>query len=147
MRKMTFDKIHSDIQVKCITTEMRENVTDIFIRRVRNTALSDKDFLSYWEEERRPKYETQKGICKFKGISISKIVNNNEEFILNKFRETKNFKPNKSDYFCKMRFKNNAGLVWETPSHNPYHHTFFKCDDFKMGDIKVLEVAPITYHD
>jgi hypothetical protein len=155
MREMTFDKIHTDIQFKCITNDMSQNVTDIFVRRVGNAALSDKDFLSYREEGRKLEDDTQKVICMSRGLSILKIENNNEESILNTLRPTMkppiNFKPRKKykiKFFCKMRFKNNAGLVWKTPSKdNPYHHTFFKCDDFNMGDIEVLEVAPITYHD
>jgi hypothetical protein len=130
---------------------MRQNVTDIFVRRVGGNILSDNDFLSYWEEGRKLEHYTQRGICMSRGLSMLKIEHDNEESILDTWRPSINFKPQKKlkiKFFCKIRFKDNAGLVWKTSSKDkPYHHTFFKCDDFKMGDIEVLEVAPITYHD
>lgn len=83
----------------------------------------------------------------YKGLSLSKLENNNEEFLINNvFKSTKSIKPkaNKFKYYCKLKLEKDAGQIWDTPRNsNPYHCTFFKCDGFDSAKVNILEITPI----
>ena len=143
---MEFSKIHAGIDLDCITDDVVENVKDVFTRKIISNSLQENDFMSYWELGKRMQYEpkTKDEICKYRGISINLYENdeNIEEYYKKIFRKVGQFKPKKikPKFYCKFKFKNNAGKVWQNGYEKPYHCTFFKCDTFEINLIDVIEI-------
>ncbi|MBF0345637.1 MAG: hypothetical protein HQL06_15595 [Nitrospirae bacterium] len=146
---MKFDNIHKDIDVNCITDEVRENTTDIFLRKLyKNTLpLHIQDFQSYWEEGKR---QPKEKICMLKGVSVFKggideivdTLKKDEKKKDDKIKENKKFKPKAKQYryYCSLRFKKDAGKIWKTGSQ---HYTFFKSDSFDTDKLEILEIKSL----
>ncbi len=138
---MTFEKITNDSECDCLN-KSSENTTNEFIRKLGKPLLEDKDFVSYWERNKRPLIDDCKNICSFKGISMNLYKNEYEEQILNKYKTTMNINPKKGSHYLKFKLLQGAGNVKHTPEENDTsHHDFFKSDDFKLENITVLEIV------
>ncbi|MBF0591333.1 MAG: hypothetical protein HQL02_04520 [Nitrospirae bacterium] len=143
---MKFDNLHSDIDCNCITKEVKENTVDIFLYKLYKNDMTIEEFQSYWEKGQKRRHNPCERICMLKGISVEKAINNDIEIeILSKFKETEEIKPKEKEkykYYCSLRFRKDAGMVWKT-GEGKYHHTFFKCDDFNVELLEIIEVKPL----
>lgn len=143
---MEFQNLHADIDFSCINKDVTENIKDAFTRKMKLSVLQDDDFISYWEMERRPPIQDKKNVCTYKGISIHRYENDDEiRSLYNKlFFDASKFKRKKErpQYYCKLKFKKGAGMVWLNGNRKPYHFTFFKSDAFNIsmvGEVQVEE--------
>lgn len=143
---MEFKNLHADIDFSCINKGVTENTNDVFTRKMKSSALKDEDFLSYWDLGRRPPVLEKREICRYKGVSINKYENDADiRRLYNRlFSDASKFKRKKirPKYYCKLRFKKGAGMVWLNGNIKPYHFTFFKSDAFSLslvGEVQVEE--------
>jgi hypothetical protein len=143
---MKFNNIHKDINHSCITDKVKEDTESYFLRKMYKSTISEEEFQSYWEMGKRTK--SQERICIFKGLSISRVENGNEEEVLKNFTEdrlkTIALKPHakKHNYYCKLQFRKNAGMLWKT-GINKYHYTFFKCDEFTVASVDIKYIGDL----
>jgi hypothetical protein len=138
-----FKKIHSDIQVVCINDDVVENLTDTFVRRIKGESLNETDFTSYWDLGKRPVACDKDSVCGYKGVSVFKHNNNEQEVeaaILKTLGRNRSFKPILSTIYCKLKFRSGAGKVWQNGKCQPYHCNFFKEDSFAIAMIDVVEI-------
>lgn len=130
---MKFDKIKNDTNCKCIDNKLViQNISDIFCRKV-SEKVNISDFISCWEKNQRPKdIQNCSEVCKYKGLSFQKFTN--EDKLIEYYRKIFKVSPmKKTKYYCKVKFKEDAGKIWcnSNKKVNP-HHTFFKSDDFDI---------------
>ncbi|MFH0959519.1 MAG: hypothetical protein V1897_12520 [Pseudomonadota bacterium] len=81
-------------------------------------------------------------VCGCKGISVFLHTNDLEieAAILRSLNKNRSFKPSLPPFYCKLRFKQGAGKVWQNGKHQPFHCNFFKEDDFSISLVDIIEV-------
>ncbi|MFC1732091.1 hypothetical protein ACFL6I_17435, partial [candidate division KSB1 bacterium] len=88
-------------------------------------------------------YKGENQTCKAKGLSVNKFDNNLEE-ILNNYLEIISHSPRAFKYYCFLKFKKGAGLLWHNTSKRYKSHcTFFKCDQFSIDLINAYNITPL----
>ena len=140
---MRFDNINFDNDCNCLKDSF-ENTEDIFTRKLRKQNLSELDFKSYWEKGKYRNETDCKKICLSKGVSIHIIKDDNETQVIKIYQETFKISPGMKKYYCKFKLLSNAGQV--KPSHgrnSKWHFTFYKCDQFTMEKIEILNILPL----
>lgn len=143
---MTFEKLEVDTACKCLEDEsINENIDDQFLRLIKGTRIGQNQFESLWEKMKRPGDPRDcKTVCKFKGLSMDKMSNGNEQALLDHYKALTAIKPSLGDHMLQFKCRPNAGKVWPTPSKkSAAHHTFFKCDTFKVSLIEVIKVISL----
>jgi hypothetical protein len=56
--------------------------------------------------------------------------------------DTVRLRPKSPRIYCKFRLLQGAGKVRPTPTtHSDSHHTLYKCDEFAMGKLQILELS------
>ncbi len=150
-QNMTFDKLHEGIAEGCNCLDhegISENSEDCFVRVIYEEDLSANDWKSYHEFGKLPKNKPNcKGTCKWRGVSINKLIDNREA-IKNKWLSLVNFfapKGIKKSFICIFRLRKDAGKVWDTSSQQAHaHHDLLKSDSFCLESIEVLEIIPFA---
>lgn len=143
---MTFDKLEVDTECKCLEdASIDENTNDQFLRLVKGRKTKLNQFRSLWEVAKRPKdLKDCKAVCMYKGLSLTKIVNGNEQVLLDYYKSLTAVKPSLGDHMLQFKCRPNAGRVWPTPTRKSlWHHTFFKCDAFRLSLIEVIDVVSL----
>ena len=137
---MTFDNIHNDTHCQCLDNTA-ENLVEVFARKIKKSEPSDGDFSSHWERGILGNSAECKEICLRKSLSINKYDASTESQIIEKYKTTFNISPAMKAYYCKFRFKLDAGLIKSTPNNNDKSHcSFFKCDAFTIDRIDVVDI-------
>jgi len=139
---MTFDNLGFNIDE--ITDDIAENVIDPFTRKLTSAEVREDDFKSYWEMDKRPNNPDKVRV--YKGLSINKIYEDNEEIIRETYKSTKSFKPITQyfSHYCIMKFNEGAGKVWDKGCiKKSYHCTFYKSDQFSIDLLNVIEIKEI----
>lgn len=151
---MTFEKLHKGIKSKCKCLEIgpaTENYTDTFARRVKNDPVQLSDFLSYRElgikvpVDRNDDCPT---LCKFRGLSVNKVTETDEQKLKEDWADKVRTKPKQAEkigrMYCKFRLKDEAGMVWHTPSNeNESHYTFLRDDEFALEHLEIVELSSL----
>jgi hypothetical protein len=146
---LQFNKLHCDIKISCIGEDTPENTSDFFVRRIDKNKLREKDFLSHWERGIKPDPKDEmdrKKVCGKKGISCYLYNDNDysiEKKLINTMRIVSKFKRKLGKFFCKLRFKKNAGRIWKNGRNSPYHCDFYKSDGFSLDLVEVIEIKPL----
>lgn len=148
---MTFDHLHEGIENGCKCTNfagVAENISDFFVRAVREEVLSIDDWKSYQELGKLPRYKQNcANSCKWRGVSIYKLTDNVSEIREKWLSIVGFFSPQgiKRDYVCVFRLKNGAGKVWDTSNNKPEaHHDLLKSDAFTLEKVEVQEIVPFS---
>ena len=146
--EMKFNQLHEGISCNCLSEDVSEDTTSVFMRTLKrgHSELKAFDVLSH-HQRRIPMHSKNpscKEVCRHRGLSIDKLQSGNESKIIANYVRAFNIKPKISRSFCKFRLKEGAGLVEHTPSHNDFHHTLYKSDGLTLDHIEVLNVAPIN---
>ncbi|MEK7833971.1 MAG: hypothetical protein AAB401_22980 [Acidobacteriota bacterium] len=110
---MTFEKLHEDIEneCNCIAQDgIAENLVDKFARRISALDPADHDFRSWKEEGRQKTYTRCDEICKYRGVSVSKVDEFSEVKVITHYRKTLSLSPTaKSPFYCRLKFEQGAG--------------------------------------
>lgn len=148
----TFDKLHEKIEFNCIDEDCIEPDESVFLRGIRDADIQDEKiaesgFLSNWEDKKgkiKRKYmSNKKDACMRKGVSITKLDSNEDEFIEKLLGANKANNKNFS-HFCKFRMTKETGRILYTPNDNDKnHHTLYKCDNFSVNTVEIIEVIKI----
>lgn len=136
---MKFEDLHKDIECDCISG-CENDTLNSYIRRLRKDVPSDIDFKSHWERGIKPEKNNCEIICSYKGISVNKSNEQNEEQIIKKYKTTFDINPKKGAYLIKFKIIEKSGVYRFTPSKDdPSHHTFLKSDAFDFADLNSVE--------
>lgn len=151
---MTFENVRTGLAADCKCMEQQgliEDTTGTYARRVQKTMVSGDDFLSYQEERGDFKGSTKcEDICKWYGVSINLITEDNEPELFEEWKAMVSHKRKlKSQVFCKFRLRQDAGLIQPTARVNgspsqKSHCTLFKCDSFSLSAVEVLRIVPLV---
>lgn len=145
---MKFDNIHKDIDFICVGEEAREDTSNIFIRRLKNETIDKDDIKSYWEDGKTPPHNDPKLTCSYKAVSCYLYDGNDkilEKKLLKDLSRRGSFKRTLSSFYCLLKLKRNAGKIWQDGTIAPCHCNFFKCDDFEMSLIEVIETRKLDH--
>ncbi len=138
---MTFEKILSDTNCECLT-KAEVDTTNEYVRKLRKDIVEDKDFLTHWEREIRPKTDDCETICSYKGVSINQIKPEFENLILEKYKTTFNINPKKGAYYLKFRLNEDSGKVKFSPENDDKsHYNLFKADDFNLEKLVIVKTV------
>jgi hypothetical protein len=140
---MTFNNINEGCKCECLSGAVNISEDFVFLRKLNKTMLMEKDFKSHWDREIKRDSIDCEEICDLKGISIDKTESNIEELILERYRTTFNFNPQKGAYCLKFRLNINAGLIKfaPIPEINAFtHYNFYKDDNFTLELINNQEI-------
>lgn len=143
---MTFDKLEADTECKCLEdASIDENTNDQFLRLVKGKKIRLSQFRSLWEATKRPRdLNDCKAVCMYKGLSLTKIDDGNEQVLLDHYKSLTAVKPSLGDHMLKFKCRLDAGKIWPTPTRkSAWHHTFFKCDSFRLSLIEVINVVSL----
>lgn len=139
---MEFNKLHSQIEPCNCTSEAAEDKASIFVRKIDEKKVKDRNFVSKWEAGKAGTRTDCKGKCSAKGISVSSA--NDRDKVIEIFKTSFSIAPGFHPVVCFFKFQENAGLVKHTPSkNNSFHHDFYKSDTFTLNDISVVEYLPL----
>jgi hypothetical protein len=146
---MLFEKLHEGTHCECLNdNSVSENTTDTFARRVRQNPPMLEDFQSWHEEGKRLRASDRENcevICMYRGVSMNIINDTNEVAVKEYFADTVRLRPKSPWIYCKFRLLPGAGKVRPTPTtHSGLHHTLYKCDDFAMDKLQILELLPLV---
>jgi hypothetical protein len=138
---MTFNKIFEGLTCNCLDSAV-ENTKDSFLRvmKIGNENFSEIDLKSKWEEGISCSKGDDKSLCSHRGISLSKVNDSNENEIIELYKTTFKFNQNLRRYIAKIKFMAGAGKIKATSSKSNMHHNdFFKCDEFTINKITLLD--------
>lgn len=142
---MTFEKIFKDCECDCLSQSVDCQQDLIYLRKLNKSDLEEKDFLTYWERDKKPETPECEAICGFRGVSIDFLKEDSEEAqsaIIGRYKTTFNINPKKGAYCLKFKFKSGSGRVKHTPFDGAdTHHDLYKSDDFHINShIEQLEI-------
>lgn len=141
---MTFEDLHKDISCDCIA-DASQDFESTFGLKTNKDHLREVDFNSHWEKGKKPSSSDCREVCSYKGKSISLIVNDNANAVLQIFQSLFTLSPGYKPYFTIIKFGEDTGLVKATPDTvNPYHFDFYKCDNFQFSNIEQISSVPIS---
>ena len=143
VNEMTFVQLHKDTDCSCIGPDCFEDTSSIYLRRIKESTPQETDFLSYWEEGKPLNSKKCDKICKFRSVSLSKLVE--ESNILDTWKTSYRFSPHYRPFYCEIRFNPKAGFLWHTGSrNNVHHHSFFKADGFNLKSMQIIQVKNLS---
>lgn len=138
---MKFEELHKDIKCDCVS-DCETDILNSYIRKLRKDVPSDMDFKSHWERGIKPEETDCEIVCSYKGISVNKIDEQNEEQIINKYKTTFNINPKKGAYYLKFKIIEKSGVYKFTPEDDdPSHYNFLKSDAFDIADLNFVETV------
>jgi hypothetical protein len=137
---MTFNNITKDTTCNCFDGTVEDTVST-FARVIKNEKITDFDFRSYWEQNRRSSDCSE--VCLLKGVSVSKINNDiikNEK--INYYKAIRKVSPKYKSGILFFKLKDDAGVCKSTPSRdNPQHNTIYKSDGFELNLVVEIETC------
>ena len=149
---MTFQGLVDGVDANCIynvISKYTENIEDTFCKRV-DKNLSAREFRSFWEMGKivEPTEDNCEDILSKKGVSVSKFNNQTRDHIIQLYRSVCSHAPQlKHKYYCSFKFKSGAGKVRHSPTNDdPYHHDFYKSDEFSTNFIEIIEKEKVLNH-
>ena len=135
---MEFKNLHSDISPCDCIQEAAEDKSSVFVRKIDDKKIKDRNFRSKWEQGRAGVRHDCKGKCSAKGISVSNAKERDQ--VIKLFKSSFNIAPGFHPVMCFFKLGNGAGIVKPTPSkNNIFHCDFYKCDTFSVKNIDVIE--------
>jgi hypothetical protein len=145
-QQITFEKLTIDTKCHCISEKCCEDTETVFLRRTLYRVVDERDYKSYWELGRWVSKSASdcKQVCKAKGLSIYKSPD--ADHLVEKWKESIRISPQmfKERFYCRIRFRPNAGVVLHSPGRETQHHTFYKCDAFRAKRaIVVVDIQPL----
>lgn len=152
-KAMTFEKLHEGIAADCdclAVGQCKEDCGNTYARRVQKSKPDIDDFQSYQEERGDPNKADCDYLCKWRGVSINLITENNEQDVIEEWKSIISHKPKKlkSSIYCKFKLKQNAGMVAPAASGSSAvqksHCNLFKCDDFSFDRLEVIQVISLA---
>jgi len=150
---MTFNNLHQDVPQNCSCIEnatiIKEN--QIYTRFLKYPEIESRYFETHWEKWTKkgkiPTFVKQNdcaNICLYKNASVDNYTDENRAWIINYY--LKQFRVTQKDKNAILVFqlKPKAGLIEHTPSEkNPFHHSFFKEDEFSIDSIEIIELIEL----
>lgn len=75
---------------------------------------------------------------------MSVITSDNIDFLKSLYSQMGNIAPKYKAFLITRKFNDETGIVRRSPSRdNPHHHTFYKCDNFKIENITKQTLTPL----
>lgn len=148
---MTFENLHIGTDCNCLH-RAKPNSTDLFARRVGKAPdLKDRDFRTHHERSKEPDDPDNCSIvCGYRGLSVDLWNDDTKEQILNRYGITNAFAPvigKKKNQLSIIRLNEASGVVKHTPikgpSPNPYHYDWYKCDNFDLTLVELVDLIPL----
>lgn len=138
---MKFDKILAEHNCNCIENSIADTASIYALKTMKNF-IRIQDFSSYWEKGKRPNDTNNcEEICSYKGVSISICNENTKDEVISIYKELFPLAPGYKPYVSLIKFNDDAGVVKHTPNdRNNHHYDFYKCDDFEITKVDVLEI-------
>ena len=146
---MTFENISNGTTCNCLRG-CAENVKDTFARRTSESkSLKDRDFKTGYERGKEVlDLKDCSEVCGNKGLSIDLWNTQSKDKLLERYRQTYAISPKLRHHLTIIRFKVGCGKLKNTPVRNQiageYHYDFYKCDEFKLELIELVENIPLT---
>lgn len=149
---MTFANVTSQLKDGCQCIERgTENTEDIFLHALFAEHATERDFRTIWETQRHRCIKTKcKDICKYHGVSFNKLESDNEAIAIEKYKniaskisaDSRRIAPAIPSwkYYCKAKFKLDAGVVWPDGTTEERHVNFFKCDTFQPNCLEYISI-------
>jgi len=135
---MEFKKLHNEIEPCDCIASAAEDTTTIFVRKINEPKIRERDFRSVWELGKAGNRIDCNAKCSAKGISISNVEDRNE--LIKVFKNSFSFAPGFHPVMCFFKLNDGAGMVKSTPSrNNKYHVDFYKCDNFSINNLTISE--------
>jgi hypothetical protein len=139
---MEFENIHVDTDCIC-TDDAAEDVESIYVRKISNQEIADKDLKSSWEKKKQKEGDCHL-ICAYKGLSINIWNEDSRKSVIDKFLNSFGISQTSGANIYIFKFKENAGILKHTPRDGDAHHyTFYKSDDFTVGMLEKVEVKEL----
>lgn len=118
----------------------------VYVRGFRKSELDLKEFATHWERTQTV-HKDCTHFCKLVGISISKCADDKSRIkILEYWTQVYRNSPGWIKHLCFFKFKENAGLIKDSPSKDDgvvYHHTFYKDEKFIIDQIEVETIEDL----
>lgn len=150
-QNMTFEKLNAGLEdgCNCLNQEdISENTKDIFVRAIPEEELSIDDWNSYYDIGKIPNRNLNcVATCKWRGVSINKLFNNEKDIKSKWLSIPRFFSPKgiKHAFICKFKLKEGAGKVWDTSNKLAHaHHDLLKSDDFCLDSVEVIKIIPFS---
>ena len=138
---MDFKNLLRDTDCNCLDNAMQDNFR-FFARKINKPNVTDKDFKSHWEREKRG--DDCETICGLKGLSINEWDENSEKAVIKKFLTTFGISPKHKDSIFVFRFLPEAGLIKYTPKDkDSTHYDFYKSDAFTLDMLENHSILPL----
>jgi hypothetical protein len=152
---MNFTKIELNTPPKCNCLDKAVVITDVeFARHIYMPKARPQDFFSKWEKYENTNsfpinfnYNNCRNVCGTKGVSIHLWKNESKERIINEY--VKNFQITRKakNSILIFKLKLGAGVIAHTPKTseptNPFHHDFYKSDDFSIDLVDNIEIISL----
>ena len=136
---MTFNNLKLIPECNCLENAVIDAESQ-FGRVTSSKNLKDRDFKSKFEKSGNDVDGNCKQKCSYRGISLSKINDNNVTDVISIFKEFFPIAPRYKRYINIISITEKAGLVKQTPSKNNKHHwDLFKCDTFTLQEINKIK--------
>jgi hypothetical protein len=145
---MTFENMAQGENCKCLKN-CTENTVDIFARRTDYTKeLKSRDFKCDKDKKREfPNLNDCKAVCGYYGVSIDLWNENSKDILLKRYITTASFSPQHRKNLSIIKFKESAGFIKNTPINEQiggeYHYDLYKCDNFEIEMIELIENIPL----
>lgn len=141
---MLFSRLRLEEEAHCnCMSNAEEDTTRTFIRRTSEaTPLKERHLRASVEKaEKDLSANDCTDFCALRELSIDNVDDFPEADVVASYipeiQKVKIFSPKKEFYYCKFRFKENAGKVKPTPHHGYLsHYDFYKSDDFTIDLIE-----------